>query len=97
MKKNSHSLSNGSDLFEDIKIRENGDDTLEPSNDTAEIHRGNWGNPLQFILACVGYAVGLVCLGLLLHIIDSNFINICYPTQGQRLEISTFGLQKWRR
>lgn len=63
MKKNSLSLSNGSDLFEEIKIRENGNDTLEPPDGAAaEIHRGNWGSPLQFILACVGYAVGLVCL-----------------------------------
>lgn len=69
MKKNSLSLSNGSDLFKETTIHENGD-TLEPSND--EPHRGNWGTPLQFILACVGYAVGLGNVWRFPHLVYRN-------------------------
>lgn len=59
MKKNSLPLSNGTDLFDDRKIREDFHDTKESANVTDEPVRGNWGSPLQFTLACIGYAVGL--------------------------------------
>lgn len=71
MKKNSLSLSNGSDLFKETTIHENGNnDTLEPSNN--EPDRGNWGSPLQFILACVGYAVGLGNVWRFPHLVYRN-------------------------
>lgn len=72
MKKNSLSLSNGSNLFEEIKIRENGNDTMAPGNVTDEPHRGNWGSPVQFILACIGYAVGLGNVWRFPHLVYRN-------------------------
>ncbi|XP_059613592.1 sodium- and chloride-dependent glycine transporter 1-like [Phlebotomus argentipes] len=30
-----------------------------PASPETEVKRGNWGTPLEFILACIGYAVGL--------------------------------------
>lgn len=71
MKKNSLSLSNGYDLFEEIKIRENGNDTVETPNDT-EPDRGSWGSPLQFTLACIGYAVGLGNVWRFPHLVYRN-------------------------
>lgn len=72
MKKNSLSLSNGSDTFKEIKIQENGNDALDSTNVTDEPHRGNWGSPLQFILACVGYAVGLGNVWRFPHLVYRN-------------------------
>lgn len=31
--------------------------TIDPSDENQE--RGNWANPVEFFLSCLGYAVGL--------------------------------------
>lgn len=70
MKKNSLSVANGSGLFDEVKVRENDNGNLESSN--SEPDRGNWGSPLQFILACIGYAVGLGNVWRFPHLVYRN-------------------------
>lgn len=45
----------------DTESRKSSDLNVEKaSNDSAElVERGNWGKPLEFILACLNYALGL--------------------------------------
>lgn len=69
MKKNSLSLSHGSGIFEEKKIQANDDSVLEQSD---EPNRGNWGSPVQFILACIGYAVGLGNVWRFPHLVYRN-------------------------
>ncbi|XP_037036283.1 sodium- and chloride-dependent GABA transporter 2-like [Bradysia coprophila] len=72
MEKEKDSLSSGPDLFDEIKIRNNVNDTLEPPNTDGEPERGNWGSPIQFVLACVGYAVGLGNVWRFPHLVYRN-------------------------
>lgn len=67
MKKNSLSLSTG--LFDERNINENDNAVLEASN---EPERGNWGSPVQFVLACIGYAVGLGNVWRFPHLVYRN-------------------------
>lgn len=65
IKKNAH-------LFDETKTSTNGNEDLEPPIPNGEPNRGNWGSPLQFILACVGYAVGLGNVWRFPHLVYRN-------------------------
>lgn len=48
----SYDLPNGKESFTDL--------TTTPTESTTElVARGNWSNPVEFILSCLNYAVGL--------------------------------------